>query len=44
VEVREPGRERGKSRVPKKEVAINPINPRDELAMLALPQGENRAL
>jgi len=27
-------------RVPKKEGAINPINPRGELAMLAFPQGE----
>jgi hypothetical protein len=32
------------SRVPKKEGAINPINPRGELAMLAFTQGENRAL
>ena len=30
--MREPGREQGKSRVPEKEVAINPINPRNELA------------
>jgi len=31
-------------RVPKTEGAINPINPRGELVMLAFPQGENRAL
>jgi len=31
-------------RIPKKEGAINPINSRGELAMLAFPQGENRAL
>jgi len=31
-------------RVPKKEGAINPINPRGELAMLAFPEGENQAL
>jgi len=31
-------------RVPKKEGAIDPINPRGELAMLDLRQGENRAL
>jgi len=36
-----PGREQGKPRVPKKEVVINLIDPRGELAMLALPQGEN---
>jgi len=30
-------------RVPKKEGAINPINPRGELGMLAFPHGENRA-
>ena len=28
--------------VPKKEVAINPINPRDELAMLAFPPDKNQ--
>jgi len=39
-----PRREQEKPRVPKKESAINPINPRGELAVLALPQGENRAL
>jgi len=31
-------------RVPKKEDAINPINLRGELAMLAFPKRENRAL
>jgi len=39
-----PRREQGKPRVPKKEVAINPINPRGELAELALAQNENQAL
>jgi hypothetical protein len=34
----------GEPWVPKKEVAINPINPRGELAMLVLPLGENQAL
>ena len=36
--------EQGKPRVPKKEGAINPINPRGELVMLEFPQGKNRAL
>jgi len=31
----QPGASPGTARVPKKEVAINPINPRGELAMLA---------
>jgi len=31
-------------RVPKKEGAINPTNPRSELAMLAFPKNENGAL
>lgn len=29
--------------IPKMEIPINPINPRGELAMLALPPFENRA-
>ena len=28
---------------PKKEISINPINPRNELATVALPPEENRA-
>jgi hypothetical protein len=38
------GAQAGEPHVPEKESAIDPINPRGELALLALPQGENRAL
>ena len=31
----------GEPRVPRKGVAIDPINPRGELARLVLPQGKN---
>jgi hypothetical protein len=34
----QPECERGESRVPKKASAIDPINPRGELALLTLPQ------
>jgi len=34
----------GKPRVPKMETPIDPINPRGELAELALAQNENQAL
>jgi len=40
----EPKHEQGKLHIPKKEVAINLINPHSELAMLTLAQDENQAL
>ena len=39
-----PRHEQGKPCVPRKEVAIDPINPRGELARLVSPRGKNRAL
>ena len=41
-EVDEPECEHSPPRVPKKEVAINPINPHGGLGMLALAPAENR--